>query len=262
MNQLRRTDHAGCASSLLVVIGAIALGVLTVGSGESRGLLGVVLFSALTGAGYFLAIWLAVGDAPVVSRIMLAVSPGLFFGIPALATWNWHGIAIYFFLVLVVPLGSLPTFIMKWLGYRLTQLADPRVGRERRLDERPIQFSLRHLFILTAAVAVCAAAAKLISQVLQQRAAGPAIVAGFLLAAISAAAAAWAALGSPHPTPRLLTVSAVSGAACSLMLAPFDFGFNDVMLFSTLAAANTFMTGGLLLLFRRMGYRLLRVRGE
>lgn len=246
MNQLRRSDRAGCTSSLLVVIGAIAIDVLTVGSGESPGLLGVVFFSLLTGGGYFLAIWLAVGDAPFVSRIILAFSPGLFFGIPALATWNWRGIAIYFILVLVVPLASLPTFVLKWLGYRLSQLADPRAGRELKLDERPIQFSLRHLFILTAAVAVCTAAAKLISQLLQQ----------------SAAAASWATLGIPHPTPRLLTVSAVSGAACLLLLAPFDFGFNDVMLFSTWVAANAFMTGGFLLFFRRMGYRLLRVRNK
>jgi hypothetical protein len=230
----------------------------------------LIVAAILTALSSLLAIWLAFGAASFPRRAALAVLPGVLLSLPILTSSYGldRGVLIVSLtLVSLAPLISSPSFALRSLGYRLVRLHCPQASREIRIDDRPIQFSLRQLFGLTAAVAICAFFARLIGQqpidgvhTLEQIGGvhhfdGLVIVGNLAVLASSAAGVAWIALGQRNPA-RLLLVSATAGAIASLLLGvPYPS-----LVTATWMALSALLTAGILLMFRRLGYRLLRVR--
>jgi hypothetical protein len=205
-----------------------------------------------------LAIWLAIGNSPFAARLLLAMVPGTGLG---LLTLSEGGGAIAFAeLALIVPLASVPSFFLRSLGYRMTRFQAKSAARDVSSCARPVQFTLRQLFGLTAVVAIYAFLARLITGKNELDVDGVEVMALFAVLSLSAAAAAWAALAVTRPAIRLISVGTVTGAI-AIVLA-MVFGRGDPLWRMTIATwppIHTLMVGAELILFREIGYRLVRL---
>jgi hypothetical protein len=209
-----------------------------------------------SGMGCLLAIWLAVGKSAIWLRLALATLPGIAWG---LAFRNSNGLDSAIAAILV-PLASLPSFGIRSLGYRLVRIRARAAREEKPIAPGPIQFSLRQLFGLTAAVAVYAFVGRLAAKT-----EGPFMVAFFVLLSLSGACAARAALGWRHALRRLFVIAVISGAIPFLVLTLSDddswphLKWLLVRIFTGWAAFHLLVVGAALTLFREVGYRLIRL---
>jgi hypothetical protein len=201
-----------------------------------------------------LAIWMALGNSPFAARLLLAMLPGAALGLLTLREELSN-----LLLALVVPLASLPSFGFRSLGYALVRFQAKSAAREAPKDARRLQFTLRHLFGLTAVAAIYAFVARILGG--EREVYGAAVVVLVVVLSLSAGAAAWAVLGPGKPGVRLVSVVAMTGVIASGLAAAFGFGPPDpewIQPFGIWGALHALIVGMELLLFREIGYRLVR----
>jgi hypothetical protein len=206
-----------------------------------------------------LAIWLAIGNSPFAARLLLAMVPGMGLGLIALSEGR-RAAALAELIVLIVPLASVPSFFLRSLGYRLTRFQAKSAARDASSCAQPLQFTLRQLFGLTAVVAIYAFLARMLTAKNERDVDGVEVMALFAVLSLSAAAASWAALAVTRPGIRLISVGSVTGAI-AIVLA-MVFGRGDPLWRMTIATwppIHTLMVGAELILFREIGYRLVRL---
>ena len=211
-------------------------------------------FSSMT---CLLALWLAIGNSPFSAQLSIAILPGTALG---LLTLRHDSVALFPLLASIVPLLALPSSGLRSLGYQLVRIR-AKSASEMPLNERPIQFSLRHLFGLSAAVAIYAfVGSKLLADndTLNEVAVAALVLFGVL--SVSASAAAWAALSLTKPGIRLLLAAAVTGGVAMVLATAYVGESEQILQAGGWLALHTLMVGGELLLFREVGYRLVRVR--
>jgi cation transport ATPase len=128
--------------------------------------------------------------------------------------------------------------------------------------QNPAQFTLRQMFGWTLAVAMIAWLARFVARSDDFR---PGtlrdllmIVAVCLAGGAIAYGAVWAALGRGSPPLRLLVVAAVAGLSAHLVFSLFNAHSREGFLFISWPVLDVLLTGCALLLFRGIGFRLVR----
>lgn len=261
MNDSLDDDGRGCLFAIAIPFVILVFGAIAMDLGRHfllTGLLGAAGFVALPG---LLAVWLVFGGGPIGVRIMLATLPCIAMALLLLASAN-ASIAEKLFgaamLALLIPLLSAPSIALRALGYRLVQTRSSRAMREVRIDTGPLQFSLRYLMGLTAAIAVYAFLVKKIGG--ERLGDGLMVLNSLGVIGVSAAGGAWAAWGQASPVARVVLVCIGGGIVTSAAFAPFISDVQVALTTATFGAMTSFVMSGALLLYRGLGYRLLRVQ--
>jgi hypothetical protein len=243
--------------AIMLVLSVLFLGPLLVilARGSDWGM--AICSAYFSGMGYLLAIWLAIGNSAIWLRLPLATLPGIAWGL----TFRNHSMDIAVAAILV-PLASLPILAIRSLGYRLIRVRARSAREEKPIEPGPLQFSLRELFGLTAAVAIYAFVGKLAAD---SKRGGAFSIALLVWLSLSGAGSAWAALGWRYPLRRLFVIAVISGIIPFLVMAFSEDGswphlkWMFVRLFSGWAALHPLVIGAALALFREVGYRFIRL---
>ncbi len=206
--------------------------------------------------------WTVHAHSALARRIAISMLPGAFLGL-----WVFmmrlppqKQILGYIAVTLFLPIVSIPGFGLRAVGFRLVRLVAEPKPSPLDIDRRPVQFSVRQLMALGVAISGIALLGRLVvgdGSLNQDAQAALAIAAVF---AFSNAAIALAALSSRHAVRTIIVValaSALTVLAIGKTLGTPEF---QATICCELSAMNALLTGAVLLLLRRQGYRLLRLR--
>ena len=249
------TDVATYSVAIMLGLSLFVIGPLLAALGRYAPWAEIACFAYFSSMACLLAVWLAIGNSPLVARLLLSMQPGMLLGL----AFSRFGVAEFTLTALLVPLASLPSFGVRSLGYRLVRFHAKSAAHEAPTSAGPLQFTLRHLFGLTAAVAVYAFIGRMLGGRNEGDDYGAAVVVLFVVLSLSAAAAAWAALAPRKPGLRLFSVAAMTGVIAlvlAMIFGPLDPEW--ILPFGIWGALHALMVGTELLLFREIGYRLVR----
>ncbi len=230
---------------------------------SSDGLLPQLCFAEafMSAEGSLVAIGIAFGSRPLPVRLALAVPGVAVVFIPGLTLPN--GVLAFGMGLILVVIGSLPSLAARATGWQVVRFSTMTDGANWQPGEMPMQFTLRQMFSWTLAVAMVAGLLRLLIRPEDFR---PGMGADLLIGAavciawgVVALAAVWATLGRRHPCRRLLGVVVITGLVALLLL--WLFGANDQVrrMVAGWATLNALLTGFGLLLFRPVGFRLVRL---
>jgi hypothetical protein len=234
----------------------------------------------VTAEGSLVAIWIAFGSRPLPIRLTFAI-PGVAvvvlpysvmsygaaqfpFGIGLASLGSkisGPAIAFVFDILLVVGV-SIPLLAARILGWRLLQFPTESDAINAQSGQNPTQFTLRQMFGWTLAAAMVAGLARLVvrDDYFRFGVVTVLLVEARNCVACSAVAlsAMWAALGRGRPSRRLLIVVASTGLITFTGLSLLKVGVLGIFEIVSSAVLDALMTYCGLLLFRRIGYRLVR----
>ncbi len=258
-------DHGGgCSVALMLGLSPAFLGPCLLGLGAVFPWTWPLCMAYFSGMVCVLAIWLAIGKSPLWLRLPAAMLPGTAVGVVVFGLGysempereRMIEIAVF---TLLVPAASLPSFGLRSLGYRLVLPWNEREG-EPTGDAKPLQFSLRQLFALTAAVALYAFFAKLLAgndARFSDEAASEMLL--FVHLSLSASGATWAALGRARAVARLLLIAVISGSLMLVLALSFGARESEALFGVVWLTLHPLVIGAALWLFREIGYRLVRM---
>ena len=236
----------------------------------------------VTAEGSLVAIWIAFGRRPLPIRLTFAI-PGVAvvflpyfimsdgaapfpFGIRSVlrdSAIAGGAIAFVFDILLVVGV-SVPLLTARIAGWRLIQFVTDADAINARSGRSPTQFTLRQMFGWTLAAAMVAGLARLVVRPDYYRFDAVTILLvearSCLVCSAVALSVMWAALGRGRPSRRLLIVAAGTGLLTFLGLTLLKYGVLAIFEIVSSAVLDALMTYCGLLLFRRIGYRLIRSR--
>ena len=211
----------------------------------------------LLAEGSLVAIWVAFGNRPLPVRILSAI-PGMV--VISLLPYFTKPHDVYTLAIGMagVVVASLPPLMFRIIGWQLTRLTVGPDSANPQAEVIPAQFTLRQMFGWTMAVAIVAGLVRIL---LPKELSPQTIVttmeigAIYLFVGAIALATVWAAFNPRHPLVRLLAVIAV--VALPRWIWPF-WPFGGMR--DSIYALNVCFTGCALLLFRRIGIRLVRLK--
>lgn len=206
--------------------------------------------------------WTAHAQTPFPRRIALALLPGAVIGLMLFSgrISLEKQIVGYLAATLSLPMISLPGFALRAVGYRIVRFVDEPAPSPMEIDRRPVQYSLRQMTGLAVVISGLALLGKLLvgdDSLTNDGRAGVAIVA---TVAISNAAVALASLGRRRPIRATVAVAMTSALIVFVIGHTFASRDSSVNLLAEMTGMSALLTGAALLLLRRQGYRLLRVR--
>jgi hypothetical protein len=257
---------------VVLTVGNILLFALTNGLDRMRGppdanFLALVCFLSafMSAEASLVAIWMAFGKRPLPVRLALAV-PGV--AIVFLPVFRWpNGALALGGGIIAVVVGALPLLAARAWGWRLMRFSTVTDAENWRPADNPMQFTLRQMFGWTLAVAMIAGLMRLVFRPEDFRSGmGVSLLmdgAVCIACGCVALAAVWATLGRRYPLRRLIGVVVVAGLVALLILGMFSV--NDqtfIMITVGWAALNALLTCLGLLLFRPVGFRLVRSSGK
>ena len=234
----------------------------------------------VTAEGSLVAIWIAFSSRPLPIRLIFAI-PGvavaflpclvmsdraaLFpFGVRSVLRDSaiTGGAIVFVFDILLVLGVSVPLLAVRIAGWRLIKLvkgADPINAHS---SQNPKQFTLRQMFGWTLAAAMVAGLARLVVRPDYYRFGVVTILLVEARSCLACSAVAlsvmWAALGRGRPSRRLLIVAAGTGLLTFLGLSLQKYGVLAIFEIVSSAVFDALLIYCGLLLFRRIGYRLIR----
>jgi hypothetical protein len=256
---------------VVLTVGNILLFALTNGLDRMRGppdaiFLALVCFVSafMSAEASLVAIWIAFGRRPLPVRLALAV-PGVAIVLFPVFRWPNGALALGGGMIAVV-VGALPLLAARAWGWRLMRFSTVADAENWRPADNPMQFTLRQMFSWTLAVAMIAGLMRLVFRPEDLRSGmGSLLMNGAVCIACGcvALAAIWATLGRRYPLRRLFGVVVVAGLVALLIFGMFSV--NDqtaIMITVGWAALNALLTCLGLLLFRPVGFRLVRSSGK
>jgi hypothetical protein len=260
----QRDFGAGCSTALMLGLSPLFLGPCLAGLNSLVPWTWPLNMAYFSGMICTLAIWLATGTVTLWVRLSVAMLPGtafglLIYGVKFPEMPHESHVTEFAMLALLVPLASLPSFGLRSLGYRLIFIRGNKAKAAAPPYARPLQFSLRQLFGLTFVVAVYAFFARLLAANNVQASNDGAQMVVFVLLALGAAGAAWAALGPVRPATRLLLIALISGSVMLLLRLGFGARNSESYLGVVWLTLHPLVIGSALALFREIGYRLVRI---
>ena len=234
----------------------------------------------VTAEGSLVAIWIAFGSRPLPIRLTFAI-PGVAvvflryfivlmgsgqfpFGIgSAVLDLRITGGAIAFVFEILLVVGvSIPLLAARIAGWRLIQFSTEADAINAQSVQNPTQFTLRQMFGWTLAAAMVAGLARLVMRPDYFRFGVVTVLLVEARNCVACSAVAlsvmWAALGRGRPSRRLLIVAAGTGLLTFVGLSPLNLGVLSNFRIVSSAVLDALMTYCGLLLFRRIGYRLIR----
>jgi Ca2+/H+ antiporter len=158
----------------------------------------------------------------------------------------------------LVSLSALPGFAFQSLGFRLVRFANPAAEADDQSESRPVQFSLRQIFVLTLVIAIIVALTANLFVDESEKLAAARLVGLLALLGLSAASVAITALAVRFPFRRSVMVAVGYGAITFLLVAPFVNSISLSLGVSGWSTMNALFSGGALLLYRRLGFRIVR----
>jgi hypothetical protein len=218
----------------------------------------------MTAEGGLVGIWIGFARRPLPVRLALAVPGVAVVCSPFLTLPSGGGAVALGGALIVVVVGSVPLLTARAAGFEVIRFSTgtDRAGCEP--GESPMQFTLRQMFSWTLAVAMVAGLFRLVFRPDDFR---PGMGATFLMdgalcigCGVVAFAATWATLGRRHSGRRLLAVVMLTGLAALAILWLFSAPDEVVLVVTGWAALASLLTCFGLLLFRRVGFRLVRNR--
>ncbi len=220
----------------------------------------VAVMAFMSAEGSLVAIWIAFGSRPLPVRLALAVPGVAIVFIPVFTVRDGAlAFGIGLIAVVFVSIPSLAARAAGWRVIRSTTANDIAMGQP---GENPTQFSLRQMFSWTLAVAMVAGLMRLL---IRPEDLGPGSGADLVTSAalcvgsgLVALAATWAALGRRHPVRRSLAVVAITAIVAFLILSMLNAVGEVVPISIGWATLNALLTACGLLLFRPVGFRLIR----
>jgi hypothetical protein len=255
-----------------LTIGNMLLFALTNGLDRMRGPPNEIFFAIVCFASAFMsaeaslvAVWIAFGNRPFPVRLALAV-PGVAIVFFPVFRWPNGALALGGGIIAVV-VGAVPLLAARAGGWRLMRFSTVADAENWRPADNPMQFTLRQMFSWTLAVAMIAGLMRLVFRPEDFRSgmgasllmdAAVCIACGFV-----ALAAVWATLGRRYPLRRLLSVVVIAGLVALLILGMFSVNDQTAVIITVgWAALDALLTGLGLLLFRPVGFRLVRTSGK
>jgi hypothetical protein len=216
--------------------------------------------------GSLVAIWIAFGSHSLPVRLAIAVPGAAMIFVPFFIEDRPDAAAMFATALLLVVIVAIPLLLMRATGRRLIRFVTDDDAKDWQRDENPAQFTLRQMFGWTLAVAMVAGLARLVAGTDDFRHDMPRelLATGAVCLACGAMAygAAWAALGRRNPAARLAGVAAIAtllGWAILMLLSiPFGAPVEAVFMVMAWVVLDALMTGCALLLFRAVGFRLVR----
>jgi hypothetical protein len=215
----------------------------------------IVAVSLVSGIATLFVLWVGLGTHPAWIRLTGALLLGIGFadgpkGFLGL-TMGWAAASIGF-------IAALPSFTFWVFGSRLVKFSSAAEA-ESAVATGP-RFTLRQIFVVTAAVAIAA----LLLRGLFSPESGPvfgAQVLGVLaVVSLSAPASAIAALGRRNPIRRSFAVAGLFGIVAFVFLELFPNLAEQPLEIVAWAMLNLLFSAGALLLYRRIGFRLVHAQ--
>jgi hypothetical protein len=219
----------------------------------------ITLISLLSSLATLFVLWVGIGTHQAWIRMIGALMIGLgFAGGPK----DFFGPKLIAFTASIGLIAALPCFAMWLLGFRLVKFSSAAAEAEYVARMTRLQFSLRRVFVLTAAVAI---AAFLMRGLFSQESGpvfGAQVLGALTVISLSAPAAAITALGPRNPVRRSFGVAGLFGILALVFLELFPNLAVQPLEISAWATLNLLFSAGALLLYRRIGFRLVRTLPE